>query len=134
MHQLVKQYSLGVTALSFSLSLASSPVLAGYDGALSGTEVEALFKGNTLQGKHSVKGFQVELFINPDGAAIEKRSSNIYPGKWNIDNEGRFCWVLDKYGELWCRWVVKTGGNEYIKVKDDGKEVRRFKVTPGKAF
>jgi len=81
----------------------------------------------------------VELFVNPDGTAIEKRGQNIYPGKWHLDNEGRFCWILDQQGErfqgeLWCRWVVKTGENEYIKVKDDGKEVRRFKVASGKAF
>lgn len=126
-------------ALVPALLLTSSAVFAGYDGAVAKSDVETLFSGNTLQGKHSVKGFEVELFVNSDGTAIEKRGKNTYPGKWHMDDEGRFCWALDAQGQkwsgqLWCRWVVKTGENEYIKVKDDGKEVRRFTVLEGRAF
>ncbi len=125
--------------VAISFLAASSLAFAGYDGALPKDEVETLLSGNTYQGKHSVKGFDVDLYIDPAGTVIEKRGSKIYSGKWHTDNEGRFCWALEAQGQkwdgqLWCRWVVKTGDNEYIKVKDDGKEVRRFKVTSGKAF
>jgi hypothetical protein len=125
---------LSVGALVLSMAISSSAVFAGYDGALSGAEVETLLSGNTYQGKHSVKGFDIDLYVNPDGTVVEKRGKSILPGNWRIDSEGRFCWELDKFEKLWCRYVVKTGENEYIKVKDDGKEVRRFKVTEGKAF
>lgn len=118
-----------------SSTLISSTAIAGYDGALSKADAEALLSGNTYQGKHSVRGWDVDLYINPNGSVTEKRGKNIYPGKWHMDDEGRFCWVLDKWSnKLWCRWIVKTGENEYIKVKDDGKEVRRFSMVIGNAI
>jgi len=123
-----------LSALVLVMSTSSAAVIAAPNNALSGSEVVALLSGNTYQGKHSVRGFDVDMFVSADGTVMEKRGEKLIPGKWSVDGKGRFCWEISTADKRWCRWVVKTGDNEYVKLKDDGKEVRRFKVVEGKAF